>query len=336
VPRRAPKPWWNDLPTEELLDVRLCDLGLSIRGSVLADRVAQLRSELAQRGLKFRPRCWLSDDWFAPEGIPGIAIPFYLAHPRLMKIEDRHMFEVEGGTRQWCMRLLRHEAGHAIETAFRLGRRKRWRELFGSKSEPYPESYRPEPFSRDYVIHLEWWYAQSHPSEDFAETFAVWLTPGSEWRTRYINWPAVHKLSYVDYLMSSLERTRPPVVSRATLDPISGLRHTIREHYERKKERYGIGTVDVFDRDLRRLFSDGSRSRKAPAASVFLRRIGPELRARVSAWTGDLVLRDMITRCREMKLRATRPPGELKTELTVYLTMQTMNYLHSRDHRLVV
>ena len=26
-------------------------------------------------------------------------------------------------------------------------------------------------------MHLDPWYAQSHPDEDFAETFAVWLTP---------------------------------------------------------------------------------------------------------------------------------------------------------------
>ena len=86
---------------------------------------------------------WLSSEWFSPDGIPGIAIPFYLAHPRLRKLEHRQILEVEGGTEGECMRILRHEAGHAIDTAYRLHRRKRWREIFGSFSQPYPDSYRP-------------------------------------------------------------------------------------------------------------------------------------------------------------------------------------------------
>src|SRR5256885_16453644 len=79
-------------------------------------------------------------------------------------------------------RILRHEAGHALDNAYRLRRRKRWRAVFGPASLPYPARYRARPGSRRYVHHLGEWYAQAHPSEDFAETFAVWLTPKSGWR----------------------------------------------------------------------------------------------------------------------------------------------------------
>jgi hypothetical protein len=80
---------------------------------------------------------------------------------------------------------LRHEAGHAFNYAYRLYQTPEWRELFGPFNRPYRERYRPIPFDRNFVRHIEGWYAQKHPDEDFAETFAVWLTPGSRWRVRY-------------------------------------------------------------------------------------------------------------------------------------------------------
>ncbi len=175
--RRVREPLWAYLPDRELLDWRMCDLGVRIEGSPLEERVKRINEELGRRGLKFRPVYWLSEEWFSPDGVPGVAIPFYLAQQRLTKLEKRQMLEVEGGTRQWCLRILRHEVGHAIDNAYRLHRRRRWRELFGSFAQPYPEFYSPKPHSKRYVLHLDSWYAQSHPSEDFAETFAVWLRP---------------------------------------------------------------------------------------------------------------------------------------------------------------
>jgi hypothetical protein len=178
-----------ELADEELLDLQMRQLDIRIEGSALEPRIAQLHEELAARGLTFRPHYWLSDEWFTPDGIPGIAIPFYLAHPRLAKLELAQMLEVEGGDPEWCMRILRHEAGHAIDNAFALRRKKQRREIFGSPSQEYPEFYAPKPYSKSFVLHLDAWYAQSHPDEDFAETFAVWLTPSSDWEKRYHEWP---------------------------------------------------------------------------------------------------------------------------------------------------
>ena len=198
---------WPNLGDEELLDARLAELPLSIEGT-LASRIAQLREELDTRGLRFPLHFYLSDEWFTPDGATSIAIPFYLAHARLEKLEETQMFEVEGGEHEWCMRILRHEAGHAIDNAFRLRRRRQRRETFGSPSIPYPEFYTPKPYSKSFVLHLDAWYAQSHPDEDFAETFAVWLTPSSEWRGRYAGWPALKKLEYMDALMQSVSIIR--------------------------------------------------------------------------------------------------------------------------------
>ena len=174
--RRYP---WEHMTQRELLSVRLCDLNVSIEGTWLEERIERVQDELAQRDLRFNPHFWLADEWFSPAGVPGVALPFYLAHPKLMRLERSQMLEAEGATAESCMRLLRHELGHAIQHAFNLQRRREWQRRFGKASTPYPDAYRPDPASRRYVHNLPAWYARSHPEEDFAETFAVWLRPAT-------------------------------------------------------------------------------------------------------------------------------------------------------------
>jgi hypothetical protein len=337
----GPEPAWASWPDERLLDLRLCDLGVTIREGGLADRIAQLYGELKSLGLRFRPHFWLSDEWYCPDGVPGVAIPFYLAHPRLSRLELTYMLEVEGGTPEWCMRLLRHETGHAIENAYRLRLRRRRQKLFGKSSERYRDYYVPRPYSRRFVVHLEQWYAQSHPDEDFAETFAVWLAPDSNWRERYAGWPVLKKLEYVDTTMQEIGPQRPPIVSRARVDPLSRLRKTLREHYDEKRGHYGLDEDVSYDRDLRRLFSAAPEFGDRPPAARFLGRIRREVRRRVAKGTGvyqytiDQVLGDMIDRCRELGLRVAVPEEQAKLDFTIALTVQTMNYLHGGRHRIV-
>src|ERR1700720_609057 len=220
-------PDWAAFSDDKLLEIRMCDLGLTIEGTDLDQRIAQLTSELDARGLSFRPHYWLSDEWFTPDGVPGIAIPFYLAHPRLARLELAQMLEVEGGDPESCRRILRHEAGHAIDNAYQLRRRPTRRRLFGTPATPYPEYYTPKPYSKSFVQHLDHWYAQSHPDEDFAETFAVWLDGESQWKARYAGWPAQRKLEYMARLMRELPRTRPRVKSTREVDPLRRLRKTL-------------------------------------------------------------------------------------------------------------
>ncbi|MGH9902541.1 MAG: putative zinc-binding metallopeptidase, partial [Pyrinomonadaceae bacterium] len=216
---------------EQLFDLRLCDLPLSIEGTPLERRVARLYDDLGARGLLFRPHVWLSEEWFTPDDVPGFAIPFYLAHPRLSKLERAQMLEVEGGSEKESLRIMRHEAGHAIDNAFRLHNRRRYRELFGSFKQHYPDWYKPEPNSRDYVLHLPAWYAQAHPAEDFAETFAVWAAPGARWRKQYVGWPAMNKLRYVDEVMREVAAKTPPNRSRERAEELHKIDITLREHY---------------------------------------------------------------------------------------------------------
>jgi hypothetical protein len=335
-------PIWAPWSDEDLMQLRLCDLDLRIEGTVLEQHIQQLYDELEYRGLKFRPHCWLSEEWFSPDGVPGIAIPFYLAHPRLMRLERRQMLEVEGGPKDWCLMILRHETGHAIDTAYRLHLRKQYRELFGKYTDPYPENYRPKPYSKSYVLHLEPWYAQAHPAEDFAETFAVWLKPRSRWRTHYSDWPAMKKLEYVNLLMKEISEEKPRITSREHIEPLRTLRKTLFQHYQEKRARHGVDHPNFYDQDLRKLFSDAPEFRRAPSAAGFLRRFRPELRKAVAYWTGeyqytiDQVLVEMIARCRELNLRLDRPPEQAQRDATVLLTVQTMNYLHGGHHRVAL
>ncbi|MCB9868716.1 MAG: putative zinc-binding metallopeptidase [Planctomycetes bacterium] len=327
---------------DELLDTRLCDLPIRIAGTPLESRIEQIHAELEYRGLRFRPHFWLSDEWFTPDGVPGVAVPFYLAHPRLMRLESRQMLEVEGGSDVWCMKILRHETGHAIDNAYRLRRTKRWREAFGAASKKYPQYYSPKPFSKSFVLHLDMWYAQSHPVEDFAETFAVWLKPRSPWRSRYKGWPALKKLEAVQQMMEDLGDAPMKVSNRRHEAPLKTLTQTLRQHYARKRDYYGIEFPGFYDHDLRRLFSADPAHADCPTAVQFLRSVRTAVRTRVAVWTGEYqytieqVLKQMTQRCRDLKLRQHRSRSETERDFLVLLTMQTMNYLHGGRHRLVL
>jgi hypothetical protein len=337
MPRR--KYFWASLSDEQLLNIRLKDLKVTIEGTWLEDCLNNLCEELEERDIRVRPHAWVSNEWFSPDTTPGIAIPFYLAHPRLMRLERKMIIDVEGGTWSECMRILRHEAGHVVQHAYRLSRRRRWQQLFGATSKAYPRYYRPNPASRHFVQHLRLWYAQSHPDEDFAETFAVWLRPRSNWRTRYAGWPALKKLEYVDELMAEIAAQRPLLSRREAVDPLSRLSETLAAHYKKKQALYAFDTPKTYDRDLLRLFSADPKHRRSEAASVFIRRHRAKVRELVSKWTGeyqltlDAVLDDIIVRCRELSLRAVGSERKLIMEFTVLLTAKTMHALFGPSRR---
>ena len=330
------------LPDDDLLALRLCDLPDELERTPVAPRVRRLYDELDRRGIHFRPHVWFSSEWFSPDGTPGIAIPFYLIHKRLMRLERREMLQVEGGSDAACMKILRHEAGHCLDTAYRLHYRRRWRELFGPYTQKYPDSYQPRPTSRQFVLHLDMWYAQAHPAEDFAETFAVWLSGPQQWRHQYAGWPALRKLEYVDELMHEIGHKPAPVRSRAHVESIADNRMTLREHYRRKRLYYLDEWPDFYDADLLRIFSADERFAAREPAVSFLRRVSPELRRIVSKWSGehqytiDQVLQDMIDRCKELRLRVALPSGRATTEALVMLTVQTMNFIHTTRHRVML
>lgn len=332
--KHRPAPW-ADLGLQKLMDMRISDLGLKIEGTWLQDSGEQLCEELQARNIRIKPYFWLSDDWFTPDGYTGIAMPFYLAHPRLTKIERAQIGEVEGGTTKRCMMILRHEAGHVLDHAFNLHRRRKWQRLFGRSSHRYPSYYRPNPESRRHVRHLEYWYAQSHPDEDFAETFAVWLTPRSAWRKAYSGWHALKKLTYVDELVQEIAGQAPAVRTRAHLEPVSGMKKTLRDYYERKRNRLAPPHEKDFDDDLFRLFTPKKKKGQS-AASAFLRAAKGELVRKAMPWVrGDRYLldhvhRELTDRARELKLFVPENRDDLREQLGLLLVKHATHSLYRR------
>ena len=329
---RRPRPAWESLSDEQLLSLRFCDLKLTIEGTDLQKSIERLYRELNTRGIRFKPHCWLAQEWFSPDGIPGIAIPFYLAHRRLMSIERRFMREVEGGNRNWLMRILRHEAGHAIDSAYRLRRRRQWREIFGPASQPYPDTYRPRPGSRRFVQHLGAWYAQAHPTEDFAETFAVWLKPNSSWRREYLDWPAYVKLQYIDGLAEEFGTAKPPVTDRTKIEDIADEGRTLRQHYEHKLARYRMPRRSGADELLLKVFTATPARSSAPKAASVLRDLRNPLRqqfVRTAAFSEYLVhqvLRLMIGRCESLNLYLRGSRRTLKPQLVWVIARLAESY----------
>ena len=334
--RKRAAPRWEHWPRERLLDLRIRDLGLTLEGTWVESCIGELYRELEKREIRLRPHCWLSDEWFSPQNIPGIAIPFYLVHPRLIRLERSMVLEAEGASRVECMRILRHEAGHAIQHGYRLHRRPSYQRIFGKSSTKYPTSYRPKPASREFVQHLRAYYAQAHPDEDFAETFAVWMQPRARWRKRYHGWGALKKLEYVDELMEELQGMRPPVRTRARVAPISQLGSTLRAYYEEKRAFYAVDFPGTYDRELCRLFSTSARYAQREPAARFIKRHAKMIRALVARWTGeseftiDQLLQDMIGRSRLLKLRVAGPDERVLLDFAGTLAARSVHFLYRR------
>lgn len=321
---------WAESSDEQLLQMRICDLKLKIAGTELESRIETFDRELETREIVFKPVYYLGDDWFCPEGASTIAIPFYLAHPRLKKLEERMMMEVEGGIEAWCLRLLRHEMGHVLNHAFLLEKDPMWQKVFGPPSLEYSESFRARPYSKLFVRHLDGWYAQSHPEEDFAETFAIWLAPGLDWKKQYRGWKALEKLEFVDELMKKLAGKPPLHLSRTKMSQASRLQSRLESYYRRRRRLYAQDFPDFFDSDLRRLFAEPSAAPSTEKAAAFLRRSRKQLLNAVSLWTGEprftvhRLLRALIDRCAELELRLRTDAAGL--EITAYLAALVSHY----------
>jgi hypothetical protein len=293
-------------------------------------------AELRARNLLCEPAIWLAEEWFNPDATVGFAIPFYLAHPRLIRLERKMMLEAEGVPEGEALRILRHETGHAVDEAYQLFRTPEYRDVFGSPRLPYPTSYAVRPDSLDYVTHLNAWYAQSHPVEDFAETFAVWLKPGNSWRRRYRGWPALRKLTAVDEWMRARAGQAPLLSSRRPAETLEQNTRTLAQHYEEKRRFYGIGATTSYDAALARIFPEGGPRipapgrRRPPSAVRLLKTIRTPLRNEIArplgvpAYTVDQILRQLTARARALDLRVTGDTGETVAALSDLVSRATV------------
>lgn len=318
----------------ELLNMRISDLSLGIEGSPLEPFTRRLHRELEAKGIRFKPGFYLTDAWGCPDRVPVIGLPFYLADAKLRRLEEEQTGEIEDGAD--IMKFLRHEAGHAVNYAFRLWTLPEWKQTFGVFTRPYRDEFQPRPGSRSFVRHIDAYaygrtYAQKHPDDDFAETFAVWLTPRSGWRRRYRNWPAIHKLRYVDRLMKSVGRREPPQRRTRLYRPVESMRILLADHYGQKAERLRRAAQGYVDDKLRELFPPTRSAATFPLIELLRRRHEALLR-RAVRWSGleqaeaEAILEKLEDRAEALQLSYPRSQGTEKTmdlvALVISLSMQ--------------
>lgn len=318
---------------QEILSKPIREMGLKLEGSPIERFVQQFYRELERKGLKkFRPQCYLSDEWGCPSEEPVIGIPFYLADPKLQRLE-REMNDLED-SRQ-IMMYMRHEAGHAFNYAYQLFKTPEWRELFGPFRRPYRDFYRPVAFSRQYVRHMEGWYAQKHPDEDFAETFAVWMTPRAQWRKRYKGWGAMKKLLYMERIGKKFSNVEP-LVAHGTADiTVEQMYVTVADFYDKAAvQQLSPGDLTL-DTDLMDIFNASRRRKKGVRPAIdFLRENRKTITDKVTYWTGvqrpllKKLMEAIESRVAELKLNVDIT-GERQhlTELVAYMTALAMNYI---------
>lgn len=326
---------------KELLQTRICDLPIALdEHPLIKARIRKLNQELRGHHIRFRPHIWISDDWFSPDGHPGFAIPFYLFHPKLVRLEKRFMGFAEGTNQKDFMRLLRHETGHAIDNAYGLRKNKRRQQLFGLTKQKYPHYYSPNHKSTDYVLHLSDHYAQSHPDEDWAETFAVWLTPDSKWRKAYLGTKAYQKLMLVDEILEAKRGKLPNCIHRRKIDHFKSLTITVGDYYKQKMQKYSFRKTSFIQPDLEKyLFT---RERKNQTAVQFLKRnqklLIPTIakETKYSDYTIHGVYQEIIDLCRQKSLKLKTTEKETRELFTRIMIKRTKKHLSNPKYNKVL
>lgn len=335
APKKINSEQLSDLSDAEILKFRFKDIALEVKGTEVEVYVKQLYSELEAKQLSFRPQIFFGDEWFSPEGMNAISVPFYLANTRLKNLEKNLMLEVEGGTTEWFMKLLRHEAGHCFDHCYKFSKRKKWAQVFGSPNIEYqPETYRPQPYSKGYVKHLDRWYAQAHPDEDFAETFAVWLDGSKDWKKEYSKWPvAFKKLEYVESLAKESPKLKSLDEKGRLPSKVSNLSSTLDKYYQKRRRDSADEYPDFFDSDLRLIFSGDAEVKKDLSAKKFMNKHRKAIVSTV-AWatnekkfTIDSLVKRLRDRSEKLDLKLGKSETQTTMEVASFLTSLVKNYL---------
>jgi hypothetical protein len=335
----------REVERQRILSTRICDLDLTPDG-VLLECIDEVKRELKARGISFVPQFYLGDDdfWTADKGI-SVNVPWYLANATLWRMVNDHLFVY---SRREVLMYLRHETGHALNYAFELWRRKDWVNTFGDFNRPYRDVYNPNPWSRDYVRYLHragmYHYAQKHPDEDWAETFAVWLDQGSRWRYRYRDWQvALAKLEYVDRVIEVEGAcSEPPPNERPGLRiPYTEIKETVAESFrindavDPDLAEYRHDLLEIFPRGRARMPGHGSNQQ---SAARFIQQHQRLLTERLAGWIGDSDRRVIAKFLRQLEAICTQErlvvPDSRRQEKLVDLTIVATWHVVDGIHRL--
>lgn len=311
------------------------ELRISIETAPFFSMIQEVVEELNIYRQSFEVKFYMGDEWFSPDGMSAIAVPFYLGHPELVDLERKMMFEVEGETSDHFKKLLRHELGHCFDHHFQYSKTREWRKIFGSPEKDYdPDFYRPRPYSKSYVNHLGNWYAQSHPDEDFAETFAVVLDQKSQWKNIYNDWPiALKKLQYVEDLLKSKTK-KSKAIGGFLPYQAQRMNLSLRNYYIKKRKLFAQNYPDFFDEDLKNIFFkvNSTKSDSSVSAWNFFKRYKKPIEETVHTWTGEKkysihrLIGRLEDRCQILGLNSNREFTDLVMDTSAYLTAQICRY----------
>lgn len=325
------------LSDQEILRTRIKDLPLKEDSLPFPHLVKRLGLELKCRGIQWTPSIWASEEWFSPDGVPGFAIPFTLLDPRLARLEKKHVGFCEGANEAEFMKLIRHECAHALDNAYHLRRNKQRQKVFGKSSLPYPSYYIPKPHSKNFVRHLPGAYAQAHPEEDWAETFAVWLTPKNKWRAKYAGWKALYKLEVMDSIMERLKAMPPKSNKSATPLHFKNDERTVAEYFAWRRTSLGLRRKNFYANKLTDIFEQEG---KGAALGDLLNSHQKEIRrsvatkSRIRSYIVDNMIRELKLECKLKKYRLKKSPGKSRVELERFLLLHSNEFVKQKRHRI--
>jgi hypothetical protein len=235
------------------------------------------------RAQRFRPKCYLTDEWGCPNMEPVIGIPFYLADPKLQRLESE-MNDIEDARQ--IMMYLRHEAGHAFNYAYALYKTKNGADLravpaalprqlqTGSVLAPVRAAHgrlvRAKASRRRLCRDLR---GLAHASLQLAQAVQ--------------GWGAMKKLLYMDRIGRKFGDADPVVASGDTDITVDEMEVTVGEFYQRAIDQQLTPGELPLDTDLHDIFNVSKRRRKNVRAAVdLLRENRKVLVDKVNYWTG--------------------------------------------------
>lgn len=333
-------PRTRELSFQSLLNRKICELDLRAKDT-LRECLIQLRRELKQRHISFFPHFYFGQEpWGCIDRTASVEIPFFLATNKLRRLADKYYI---GYSKEEIMMLLRHETGHAINYAYKLWSRNDWKKVFGKFRKPYLHFYPFNSNSKDFVRYLHRignpHYAQKHPDEDFAETFAVWLDPTSKWKRNYRSWHvAITKLRYVDRLFrrDRIAERRPLKVRYNESKSYKTISATVAEYFDIEKKV--DQRVREYTQDLKDIFPEvrPPRAKRFIRADLFIQNYSEYLEEELSTWIAGADRRDVGAYLRELQtlcalnnlqLRPNQATEKL-VELVIVSTYHVLNRLH--------
>ncbi len=312
----------------------IASLELDLRESWFYPLIKQVKGELRKKGLFHDIDFWFSDEWFCPDKIAGVAIPFYLANRNLIHFHKKMAFEIEGETPASFLKLLRHECAHALDNIYGLRKKKKRQKLFGVSSKHYPSSYLPRPSKNEFVNYIYPSYGQSHPDEDFAETLALWLDPKGQWKKKYLHGKVREKLEYIDSLMKELRGVKPKNIKKRRVDEYTTFNFTIGKFYQKRRQSLFFSESGF----LKSFIQENLSSRKGKYETAKI--LEKEKRVILKMLTKNSICPDqsfpvmqkMIAYCRSADLKLNK--AHLKNDLGQKLVLNWSAVIKAREHRI--